>query len=327
MKDFTVKVPGVDFKLASNQIYHIREVADSNAPDGYQRKGITKHPLPGIAEGIIVPYDESTRTWNTGFFAGSSSILKEGKAGEDILKTIQKKLLPELSLLVEGDLTNGRSSNNQFYDEFVPFNGEGFGEDTSKYKIKGGNMFNTKNPLEFLALWWALIGKQVMPPSREGSASCPFVLEDKKQSTSLEQDKEYEKSLAVTTVMSTVKNRDNKKEIKHLQNVLEYVGLSLNIDDTSNRPLLSIFSKWCEKGGFNNENASEFNKVFEKFEKEDDREELVAYIKLIKDIKSSKIKIERRDIIIEDTNLGSDKKEAARKIVSDQELYKEFLLI
>jgi hypothetical protein len=327
MQTFTVKVPGVNFELSSNQIYHIREVADPNAPDGYQKKGITKHPLPNISEGIIVPYDENTRTWNTGFFSGSSCIIKEGEKGKEILKIVEKYLLPELELLVEGDLKNGRSSNNKFFDEFIPFNGEGFGEDTSKYKIKGGNMFNTRNPLEFLALWWALIGKQVMPPNRGGSASCPFVLEDKKQSTSLEQDKEYEKSLAVSTVMGIVKNRNNKKEIKHLENVLEYLGLTIDLEETQNKPLLSIFGKWCEKGGYNNENAQEFNQVFEKFEDEDNREELIAYIKLVKDIKSSKVKIERRDIIIGDTNLGSDKKEAARKIVSDQELYKEFLLL
>lgn len=327
MKDFKVKVPGEDFYLASNQIYHIREVSDSKAPNGYQTKGISKHPLPGIAEGIIVPYDAGTRTWNTGFFSGSNCIVREGEVGKKILKVIEKELLPELALLVEGDLTNGKSSNNAFFDEFVPFNGEGFGEDTSKYKIKGGNMFNTRNPLEFLALWWALIGKQVLPPNKEGFSNCVFVLEDKKQTTSLEQDKEFEKSMATSTVMSIVKNKNNKKEIKHLENVLEYLGLTIDIENTESKPLLHIFNKWCEKGGFNNENATEFNETFEKFEDESNREELVAYIKLIKDIKSSKVKIVRRDIMLGEVNLGSDKKEAARKIVSDQELYKEFLLI
>jgi hypothetical protein len=327
MKDFKVKVPGEDFYLSSNQIYHIREVADSKAPNGYQQRGISKHPLPGIAEGIIVPYDSGTRTWNTGFFEGSNCIVREGLAGTKILATIKKELLPALELLVEGDLTNGKSSNNAFFDEFTPFNGEGFGEDTSTYKIKGGNMFNTRNPLEFLALWWALIGKQVLPPNKEGFSSCVFILEDKKQSTSLEQDKEFEKSMATSTVMSIIKKRTNKKEIKHLENVLEYVGLSLDIDNIENKPLLHIFNKWCEKGGFNNENASEFNNIFEKFEDSKNKEELVAFIKLVKDIKSSKVKIERTEIVIGEINLGSDKKEAARKIVSDQELYKEFLLI
>ncbi len=191
-------------------------------------------------------------------------------------------------------------------------------------------MFNTSNPLEFLALWWALIGRQVMPPDKEGVPSyknCFFVLEDKKQSTSVEQDKEFDKTVALATVMSIVKNRDNKKELKHLQNIFTYVGLNLNIEDTSSKPLISTFSKWCEKGGFKNENSSEFNSVFEKFEKEENQEELVVYVKLLKDIKTSKVKIERRDIMIEGNNLGSDKKSAARKIASDQELLKAFLML
>lgn len=330
MKDFTIKVPGVDFNLSSNQIYHIREVSDADAPDGYQKVGITKHPLPGIEEGIVVPHHELTNTWNTGFWEGSSCLKKEPDGGKEILKKVKENLLPELKYLVEGDLTNGRSSNNQFFDEFIPFNGEGFGEDTSKYKIKGGNMFNTSNPLEFLALWWALIGKQIMPPNKKNSGgykNCAFVLEDKKQSTSLSQDKEFEKSIAISSVMSVVRDRDNKKEIKHLQNIFEYVGLSLNIGDTETKPLVSIFSKWCEKGGFNNENAVEFNEVFEKFKDEEDREELVVYVKLVEDIKEGKVKIERRDILLEGQNLGSDKKGASRKIVADQELHKAFLLL
>ncbi len=330
MKDFTVKVPGVDFVLASNQIYHIREVSDADAPDGYQKVGISKHPLPGIEEGIVVPHHERTNTWNTGFWKGSACYTKEPENAEKILAKITQNLLPELKYLVEGDITNGRSSNNIFFDEFVPFNGAGFGEDTSKYKIKGGNMFNTKNPLEFLAVWFALLGKQIMPPSKKnagGYKNCAFVLEDKKQSTSLEQDKEFDKSIAISTVMSIVQDRDDKKEIKHLQNTFEYVGLNLNIKDTETKPLISIFNRWCEKGGFNNENAVEFNEVVNKFKKEDDREELVVYIKLIKNIRESKIKVERHDIMLNGKNLGSDKKAAARKITADQELHKDFLLL
>jgi hypothetical protein len=327
--DFKVKVPGIEFELASNQIYHIREVADADAPDGYQKVGITKHPLPGIEEGIVVPHHELTNTWNTGFWEGSSCLTKEPNGGKEILKSISKNLLPELKYLVDGDLTNGRSNNNIFFDEFIPFNGEGYGEDTSKYKIKGGNMFNTNNPLEFLALWWALIGKQIMPPNQKDSGgynNCCFVLEDKKQTTSLEQDKEYTKSIAVSTVMALTRNKD-KKEINHLQNVFTYVGLNLIIAETSTKPLISSFNKWCEKGGFNNENAESFNTTFEYFEEEDKREELVVFIKLKKDIKDSKVKVERLDIYIEEQNLGADVKSAARKIVADQTLHKAFLLI
>jgi len=330
MKDFEIKVPGVDFTLSSNQVYHIREISDADAPDGYQKKGISKHPLPGIEEGIVVPHHELTNTWNTGFWEGSVCLRSEPNQGKDILTKLKTSLLPELEYLVEGDLTNGRSGNNKFFDEFIPFNGSGVGEDTSKYKVKGGNMFNTDNPLEFLALWFALIGRQVMPPSKKGIkvyTNCSFVLEDKKQTTSLAQDKEFDKSIAISTVMALIKKRDNIKEIKHLQNIFEYLGLQLQISETQDRPLITIFNRWCESKGFNNENAVDFNETFDKFEEEESREELVVYVKLIKDIKSSKITVERRDIFIEGKNLGSDSKIAARRIVADQELHKAFLVI
>lgn len=331
MENFTVKVPGVDFELSSNQIYHIREVTDNDAPDGYQQAGITKHPLPGIAQGISVPYSNATKTWNTGFSEANVCYSKEHpREAKKILGTVTKYLLPKLELLVEGDLTNNKSSNNTFFDEFTPFNGEGVGDAPIKYKIKGGNMFNTKNPLEFLALWWALIGKQIMPPGKENEGTyknCAYVLEDKKQSTNVSQDKELEKQIATSTVLGIVKNKKNKEELAHLQNLFTYVGLNLEVETTELAPLISTFTKWCEKAGYNNENAIEFNEAVDKFQDKKDRDELFVYVDLIKKIKDSKVKVERKDILIEGQNLGSDKKIAARKIAADQELYKTFLLL
>lgn len=332
MKTFTVKVPGVNFELSSNQIYHIREVADSAAPDGYQIQGISKHPLPGVAQGIIVPHHEQTHTWNTGFFKRSYCYTKETpqKAGK-ILKTLEENFLPELEYLIQGDLTDGRESEetNKFYDEFVPFNGTGNGEDMSTFKIKGGNMFDTSKPLEFLALWFALIGKQIMPESDKGNPSydgCSFVLEDKKRKTDVKVDREFAKTEAMATVLGVLK-QDSVKEKKHLQNVFEYIGFKIDVENTQTKPLISIFSKWTERDGHNNENAILFNEVFERFEEEEKREELIVYVKLLDHIKNSKIKVERTDIYLGTENLGSDKKKAASKIVADQELHKEFLLI
>lgn len=331
MKDFTIKVPGIDIELRSNQIYHIQEISDADAPDGYQKQGISKHPLRGIEEGIIVPYHDQTSTWNTGFFKGSFCYVREEKADE-ILKALETELLPHLKVLVDGDLTSGKNSKetNAFFDDFRPFNGDGYGEDTSKYKIKGGNMFNTKNPLEFLALWWALLSKQIMPDGKQNTPAylkCNFVLKDKQQSTTTKQDREFELAQASARVMTIASRVDNKKDKKHLQNVFKYVGLDLSLEDLELKPLISSFNSWAEKGGYNNDNAEEFNKAFDKFEKEENKEELVVYVKLVKDIKESKIKIERRDILLNGQNLGSDKKIAARKIAADQELLKEFMLI
>lgn len=322
MKEFKVKVPGVDFELSSNQVYYIREISDSKAPDGYQRKGISKHPLLGIDEKVIVPYHDGTKTWNTGFFEGSYCYANE-KSAKAILKKITDNLLPELKYLVEGDLTNGKSSNNNLFDDFPPFNSL-YGEEVSKYKIKGGNVYNTENPLEFLTLWWALIGGQVVPENNKNFTKCSYVLESKKQSTTNSQDKEYEKTVALSTVMSVVTGK-NKKEKDRLQYIFTYVGLNMDISSVENKPLISTFSKWCEKGGFNNDNAVEFNEVYEEFKGDTKLEELIVYSKMADYIKTSKIIVDRKDIILEGTNLGSNKKEACRAIVADQELHKLFL--
>lgn len=327
MNDFSIKVPGVDFTLSSNQVYHIREVSDANAPDGYQKAGISKHPLPGIEQGIIVPHDGMS--WNTGFNSKCLCYKKEAKAKEILIK-VEKNLIPELEDLVEGNLLGIKSDSNELFDDFIPFNGTGFGEDVSRFKIKGGNMFNTSDPLEFLALWWALISKQVMPKGKDGDPKykeCSFLLEDKQKTTTISQDREFDKSMAVSTFMSIVTGKTNKKKLTLLENVLEYVGLSISVEDLDERPLVATFNRWCEKGGYNNENAVAFNEKWEKFSDPKAEEELVTYIKLLKDIKSGKVNVERTEIFLEGQNLGSDKKSAARKIVNDQELHKAFLVI
>ena len=330
MNPFKVKVPGIDFEISSNQIYHIREVSDKNAPDGYQRKGISKHPLPGIEQGIIVPYHESTKTWDTGFNRNSFCYSKESpKKADEILKTLKKEFIPQLSSIMESDLEDIRSTNDKFFDEFIPFNGDGYGDVDPKFKIKGGNMFNTSKPLELLALWFALLSKQVMPPSEAGNMAfkgCTFILEDKKQTTSVEQDKSYSKMEAVTKVFSTVKAK-NKKEISKLQNIFTYAGLNLDMENLNDKTIISTFTKWAESGGYNNENSAYFNEVYDYFEDKENEEELIVYVKLLKDIKESKVKIERQDIFFEKKNLGMDKKEAAKKIVADQELHKAFLVL
>lgn len=324
MENFKVKVPGINFELSSNQIYHIREVSDTDAPDGFQKAGISKHPLPNISMGIIVPHDGTN--WNTGLNQKSLCYRKEKQASK-IMGTLNKHLIPELQELIEGDIKSIKKENDKLFDEFTPFNGEGYGEDTSKFKIKNGNMFDTRNPLEFLALWFALLSKQLMPPEEANAGyykNCSFVLEDKKQTTHSEQENEYSKMDAVSRVMEILRSK-NDKEIKHLGRLFEYVGLKVDLSETDMKPAISIFSKWADKGGYNNENAKEFNEVYEKFSEENAREELIAYSTLLKHIKSSKVKIERKDIILDGVNLGSDKKAAARKIVADQELHQKFL--
>ena len=331
MEDFTVKVPGVEFNLSSNQVYHLKERSDADAPNAYQEEGISKHPLRGIEEGIIVPYHDPTRTWDTGLYKGSFCYSRE-KEASTILNTVNKKFLPHLQVLVDGDLSSGKNSKevNAFFDDFRPFNGDGYGEDVSKFKIKGGNMFNTKNPLELLALWWALISKQIMPEGQEDNPAyrnCIFVLKDKKQSTSTSQDKEFEKTRASATVMSIASKKNNKKELKHLQNIFKYVKLDLPIDDLELKPLVSSFNRWAEKGGYDNLNAKKFNEVFDKFDNEENSDELVVYVRLLDYIKEGKIKVERTDIILSGKNLGSDKRIAASKVAADQELLKEFMLL
>lgn len=328
MNKFQVEVPGVGVTLESNQIYHIREVSDTQAPDGFKRKGISNHPLPGIHQGIVVPYHESTRSWDTGFFKNSFCYrgiqpIKVGKT----LKTLEDNLLKELDGLIEGDLRDGKSSNNKLFDSFIPFNGTGNGEDVSKYKIKGGNMFNTSNPLEFLALWFALLGKQIIPSDKRGKPGYRdfrFVLEDKKVSTSLETDREFENIMALSTVTGVVTSGD-KKSIAHLENVLQYLNFQLDIQNVAPKPAITMFSKWAKKGGIGTENAQEFNEVYNYFQEDENKEELIAYVELVKAIKDSRVKLERGDIIVAGENLGSDKKQAAKKISKNQELIKELL--
>lgn len=327
LDNFTVKVPGLDFELSSNATYHVREVADNQAPDGFQKAGISKHPLMGIEQNIIIPYHENTSSWNTGLNASSYCYAGMPKKQVDItLKTLEEKLIPQLQVLVENDITDIKSSNNELFDDFPPFSSK-YGKDTSQYKIKGGNMYDTSNVLEFIALFWALIGKQIIPPGVKNTAvykNCPFILEDKKKTTSVRQDSEFEKTAAKSKVFMVLQNK-KVSEVKYLNDVFTYVGFKGNTEEVGVKPLISMFDQWCDQNGHNNDNAILFNEVYDNFDTKKGKEELIVYSKLLEYIKEGKIEIERSELIMEGTVLGTDKKRAAAKIISDQELHKKFL--
>jgi hypothetical protein len=328
MEKFTVKVPGLDFKLSSNQFYQIREISDADAPSGYKEKSISKHPLPGIEENFVVPYDVRTTTWNTGFYPTSACFNSETTENRDnTIKEINKHLVPVISKMVTGDITDYSPKSDILFDNFIPLNGNGFGDNKTEYKIKGNNIFDTKDPLKFLALYWGLINGDIAPPGQQGNPKykgIPYVLEDKRKTSTVNEDQAFLKTKAMSKVF-TIMEENKKPEKEFLQNMLTYLGLDINLSVTKEKTVISSVSGWMSAQ--NGENAADFNSVYKEFSDKQGREKLHTYIDLIKHIKSGKISVERKEIFIDGVSLGMDKKQAANKIYADKELYKKFLSI
>lgn len=328
MEDFTIKVPGIDFYLSSKSFYFIREVHDKDAPSGYQRADISKHPIEGVDQNIIVPFDIATNTWNTGFYINSACFQKEDpKIAKETVDKIKKFLIPHIKNTVAGDIEDYSEKNNALFDNFKPLNGDGYGLIKPEYRIKGGNIFNTTEPLKFLSLYWALISGEVRPPGTDGDPKyigIPYILEDKKRTSTVKEDNEFAKISAMSEVLRIIGGKD-KNDKQALQNLFTYLGFIIDIEKTPEKTLVTSVSRWMDAGGYNNENAKEFNSASTKFQGQKGQEELQTYVDLLDKIKKGKINIERKNLYLDGTDLGSDRKVAASKIYKDKELYKKFL--
>jgi len=326
MDSFTIKVPGTEFELTSNQFYQIREIADADAPSGYKEKGISKHPIAGVEENIVVPFDERTNTWNTGFYPTSACFNNvSSKERDNTLKQLNDHLIPILAKMVVGDITDYSERSNSIFDNFIPLNGNGFGDSKPEYKIKGNNIFNTKDPLKFLALYWAMLNGDIAPPGQIGNPrykGVPYVLEDKQRTSTVNEDREHDKIKAITRILPIVEGKNNSDR-ELLQSLFTYLGFTIDIRNTKEKTLITAASRWLSLN--NSQNATDFNEAYFNFSSEGDRERLNTYITLLAHIKSGAIKVERSEIYIGGKSFGMDKKQAANKIFADKEVYKEFL--
>ena len=309
MKDFSVKVPGIDFELESNKTYRIGGRVDSASPDGWKEQGISKFQHPLNSEGAIVRFDAERNVWDTGLYKSSPCYARYPQLGEENQKIFEEFLLEDLKLTMPDDAFSPKA-NNKYWDEY-------------SFPINQPLTIRTSTPQNFLGMWFALLHYTVAPKEKENfpiyrEMRTGYTVVDIKEKSSNKQKSEFEKSKATSKFVNLLES-DKKSDKVFLEKLMDYVGFKGNIE-TEAGILNSQFNYWINNKKESHKNASYFNQTFERFSTEEGREELEIYNNLKDCMKTGSVTFNRSEYYLGEESLGNNLKEADKVVNSDKNL-------
>lgn len=304
--DFIIKVPGTTFEIKSNTIYTVKPKPDPTAPDGFREHGTTKVIHPDIGDTITAPFDIDMGVWNTGFYDHAPCLrgiqLKE--KNDHLSNVIKHIVTPVEEIKGKGALRH--NADNTFFDEFV-------------VTLTNKMAFNTAEPLQLLALYVAVLGKQLAPSDEVGNpafkhASFQVVNRDKEIST--REQSTIDSGRAMGEFYYLLKTDKEK-----LLTIFKY----LNISDTlivEPDVFISVFNRFLTDRQDGYRNGKIFLDHVEKFSTEAGEKELQIFEMLNDLYKAKEVKVIKKEYYLKSKNLGNSLKHAAAKVAIDDELHK-----
>lgn len=308
-ENFKVVIPGTKFTLEANKTYRIIGNVDPSSPVEFQERGITKleHPLNG--ENGIMRFSRDRNLWDTGLYLGSPRYSEHDVKADDATKaveTLSEKLVPYLEeILPVGVLANNRSDNNYW--------------DSYSFPLNQNFTISTSTPEKFFGLWVSILHGAIAPDGeqkkpRYRNLSTPYVIVNTAEKTSNKQKIAFSRSKAISNFMLSLE--DDKD---FLIEVLNYSGFRASAG-TSDNILNSMFSTWISSKKEGSKNAKYFNNSFKRLKTEEGKEELEIFKILEKGVKNNTITFTRSEYFLGETSIGTNIKEAAKKINTNDKL-------
>lgn len=307
MSKFEIKVPQTNFVLKSDSIYQIQPKTDASAPDGFKEFGTSKIISPNIGNTVHAPYNDTMQVWDTGFYKSSPIYrgLSEAER-EKMVEMLEKYIVkPVEELKGEGTLHH---QNNEFYDDF--------GIDLRAYRV-----FNTNDVLQRLALYLAVLGKEVAPKDQESNPlfkSAQYVVVNKEEAVNVRQEREMERNEAIG-IFYALMNSDKEK----LHDLLDYLNISSS-KTTDKATLNTVFNRWLSDKTSGYQNSKIFIETYNKFDDEEGTEELYMYKKLKELEAKGYIKSKRGEIFLDGNPIGANHKLAASYLMSNSDQRRKF---
>jgi hypothetical protein len=306
-EDFKVKVPGTDFELQANKTYRVIGKIDTNAPDGYQERGITKYEHPLNGENAIMHFSRERNLWDTGLYENSPCYAKiDTDEINSTVKTLKEKLVPYLKDIFPDNIIDNNKGSNTYWD--------GYG-----FPLNQNKTYSTNTPEAFLGIWIGLLHGTLAPEVNVKSPkyrtlNTPFVLVDSGERTSNKQKLDLTKSKATTKFMIAL-----EKDKKFLIDVLNYSEFRATFK-TEGTILNSMFQNWINNPKTGSKNSSTFVNAYELFSNEEGKEQLEIYKLLDKGVKNSKVTYSRSEYYIGENSIGNNIKDAAANINKNDKL-------
>lgn len=302
-KEFSITVPQTNFKIKNDSIYKIIPKLDASAPDGFKDHNSTKVISPDIGNTVHAPFNTDMNVWDTGFYKHSPVYRGVPEEERDIIiKQLQEHIVKPVEA-IKGEGILSHQETNTFFDDF-------------KIDLRANRVFNTADPLERLALYLAIVGKELAPKDQQSNpmfGKAQYAIVDNEADMNIRQERELERNRAIG-IFYTLSENDRDK----LYNILEYLDIT-NTRVTDTATLNSIFNRWIEDKTSSFQNSKIFIKTYEKFKTDEGEEELYMY-KALKDLHSKGLVKEHRGNIVLDTKvLGAGYKQAASALMTSTE--------
>lgn len=293
-------------KIMSDSIYLISNKRDFSAPTGFQERGTTKLPSDGVANTFHCPYKPISKThgsWDTGFYELSPCYtgMNRDKVKIKVKGLVENIVKPYREAI--GDNKALHEHNNEFFD-------------TTKWTIQDDLVLRTSNPLDVVTLYFALMGREVVPKHLKGDstfADAAYVVVDVNESVK-KRDEDASNMFQAIGVFEELYKSDRAR----LDKILFYIGRNMS-DDTKIESYRGMFKSYLEASPANVES---FNNLVKASEKEQGLDELNIYYSLkSRDIRHPKVsKASSGSLYYEDREIGVDFKSAAKRISKDPEM-------
>lgn len=303
---FEIKVPGTDFIIKPDTIYTVLPKSDPNAPDGFKEHGTTKVIHPDVGTTIGAPYDSDMEVWDTGFYEFSPCL--NGMPKEELAKHLEvtKAFLVDPIEKIKGRGILEHNVGNKFFDSYAI---------TLANKVS----FNSNNPTERLALYFAVLAKELAPKDNVGHPSfkqAAYQVVNREVEINAKEQITIDNGKAIGEFYSLLKS-DRPK----LQKILKYLRISdTAIEDEGT--FITIFHRFLEDKQDGYRNSKIFLQHLDKFNTEAGEEELHLF-QMIHDLYTAgQVKLIKSEYYLRDINLGNSIKHAAMLAAVSPEIKK-----
>jgi hypothetical protein len=304
MKDFVITVPGTKFDILPNRIYTVIPKPDGSAPDGFKEHGTTKILNPDVGVTMNPLFNSAMQVWDTGFYEFSPCLANlSDSEKKSHLETVETYLVePVERLRGKGFLRH--NSDNKNLDDLV-------------ITLANKTSFNSNDPLQRLALYFAVLGKELCPKEMEGNPTyrqAAYMVVNRENVIANKAQKGIDDSKAVGEFYDLLR-KDKAKLVK----IFKYLNISAtSIEDEDT--FITVFNRFLQDKEDGFRNSTIFLQHLKKFNTEEGIEELHLY-QLISDLyDKGEIKIIRSEYYLKDIALGSTLKHSAMFAVTNPEV-------
>ena len=301
---FTLQV----FDEKDDSIYLVTDKVDHGAPTGFQTAGVTKLPSDGVATTFHCPYKRISATdgvWDSGLYPLSPCY--EGmdeKIVDARVKGLMKNIVEPYRKAV-GKTDALDEHNHEFFDKH-------------NWSVEEGKVFKTKNPIDRVALYFALLNREVVPKEKKGDTSfsdAGYMIVDVNEKVK-KRDADASMQFEAIGIFEELYKTDKQK----LNKILYYLGKNMAAD-TKVEAYRGMFRDYL---GASATNVEVFNKLVSESNSEAGLARLDIYYYLKnRDTRNPKVTKHSSGVLFyEDTEIGADLKTAAENIAKNPGLSK-----